>query len=84
MVQELKKQFKLEEEELEKQKKQIEELKNEIGYKEIAKIPIEEYERRHNIIEFERNNKLHNTKFYLNNNENSLEKFLKIGQKKMS
>lgn len=78
---ELKEQFKIDEEQIENQVKLIEQLKNEIGYKVIAQMPIEEFERRRRNIELNKNNKLPNTK-YLNNNEITLEKYIKIGQKK--
>jgi hypothetical protein len=80
-IKELKEQFKIDEEQIENQVKLIEQLKNEIGYKVIAQMPIEEYERRRRNIELNKNNKLPNTK-YLNNNEITLEKYIKIGQKK--
>ena len=79
---EAKKQFKLKEEEIEKYEKEIEELKKEIGYKVIVQMPIEEYERRCRIWELERNNKLPNTKYYFYNNDITIEKYMKIGQKK--
>lgn len=63
--------------------KQIGELKNEIGYNITLQISREEYERRCRIWELESNNKLPNTKKYFNYyNENTLEKYLKMGQKK--
>ena len=79
---ELKEQFKIDQEQIENQAKQIEQLKNEIGYKVVTQIPIEEYERKCHIISLEKNNKLPNTKKYFNYNINTLEKYLTIGQKK--
>ena len=78
----LKQQINLDEEEIKNQEKQIEELKNEIGYKIVTQMSREEYERRCRIWELERNNKLANTKYYFDNNEITLEKYLTIGQKK--
>ena len=78
----LKNHIKLDEKNIEEYKKNIEELKNEIGYKVALQISREEYERKCRIIELERNNKLPNTKYKLNNDVITLEKYMKIGQKK--
>lgn len=79
----LKEQILHDKEEIENHEKQIEELKNEIGYNVTLQMSREEYERRCRIWELERNNKLPNTKKYFNYyNENTLEKYLKMGQKK--
>lgn len=79
----LKDQIKLDEEKIENHEKEIEQLKNEIGYNVTLQMSRDEYERRCRIIELERNNKLPNTKKYFNyHNENTLEKYLKMGQKK--
>ena len=78
----LKEQIKQDEEEIENQSKQIEQLKNEIGYNVTLQMSREEYERRCRIWELERNNKLPNTKYNIYNNEITLEKYLTIGQRK--
>ena len=70
------------ESELKSLTKEIEQLKNEIEYKVVAQIPIEEYRRKCDIIELERNNKLKNTKYYIYNNEITIEKYIKTKQKK--
>lgn len=78
----IKDQIKLDEEQIENHEKEIEELKNEIGYKIVTQMSREEYERRCRLWELEKTNKLHNTKHYFNDNEITLEKYLTIGQKK--
>lgn len=78
----IKEQIKLGDEVIKNHEKQIEQLKNEIGYKIVTQISREEYERRCRIWELERNNKLPNTKYNIYNNEITLEKYLTIGQKK--
>lgn len=78
----LKEQIKLDEEVIKIHQKEIEQLKNEIGYKVTLQIPIEEYEKRCRIWELERNNKLPNIKYNIYNNEITIEKYIKTKQKK--
>ena len=79
---ELKEQIKHDEEKIENQSKQIEQLKNEIGYNVTLQMSREEYEKRCRIWDLERNNKLPNTKYNIYNNEFTIEKYIKTKQKK--
>lgn len=81
-------QIKFKQAKIENYKKQIKQLKNKIGYKVIAKIPIEEYKKRCSNIKLKENNKLGKEKYYFDEQlENIIiseekPKVLSIGQKK--